>query len=204
MPVDKNIVLNVASIVMAGIACIIAIRSCSISQEALKTSRTQFLAEKRPYIVVSPNKFSKTGKYLEIEKLKDGKVKLHIQLKLENIGNIAATDIRSSELPVFGKEGKIPSRLEGTPSPLALGPGQHIYRNYAFRFSGSKPGYAKNAADGLRKNPMEIWESVLYRSEIDNTISYETRIGYRVSPEETNLLFQETKRLPDSMVVPRP
>jgi hypothetical protein len=204
MHVDKHLVLNVAAIVVAGIACLISIRSCLISKEALDTTRAQFLAEKRPYLVVSPAKFLKSDQYLEIEKMKDGRVKLHLQLKLENIGNVAATDIRSAELPVIGKQGQIPTKSEGTVHPLALGPGQYIYRNYDLRFSGNEAGYAKKTVDGLKKNPVEIWESVQYRSEIDNTVEYETRIGYRVSMEDTNLLFQETKRLSGSVVVQRP
>lgn len=204
MRINKNVALNVVTIVVAGIACFASIRSCSISKEALKTSRAQFVAEKRPYLVVGPAKFAKSEKYLEIEEMKDGRVRLHLQLKLENIGNVAATDIRSSDMPIIGKQGQIPTKFEGTLHPLALGPGQHIYRNYDYRLSGNEAGYAKKTADGLRKNPAEIWTSVRYRSEIDNTIEYETRIGYRVSMEDTNLLFQETKRLPDSMLVPRP
>ena len=204
MLVDKQLALNVAAIVVAGIACVISIRSCSISKEALETTRAHFIAEKRPYLVISPAKFPKSDKYLEVEKMKGGGVSLHLQFKLENIGNIAATDIRSEKLPVIGKEGQIPTKFEGPLSPLALGPGQHVYRNYIFRFSGSEAGYTKKTADGLRKNPIEIWESVHYRSEIDNAVEYETRIGYRVSMEDINLLFQETKRLPDSMVVSRP
>ena len=78
--------------------------------------------------MVSPAKFPKSDKYLEVEKMKDGRVRLHLQLKLENIGNVAATDIRSAELPVIGKQGQIPTKSEGTAHPLALGPGQHVYR----------------------------------------------------------------------------
>lgn len=204
MRIDKNVALNIVTIIVAVIACIASVRSCSISKEALKTTSEQFIAEKRPYLVVAPAKFTKSNKYLEIEIIKGEGVRLHLQLKLENIGNVAAIDISSTELPVIGKQGPIPTKSEGTLTPLALGPGQHIYRNYDLRFSGNKIGYAKKTVDGLRKSPVEIWESVRYRSEIDSTIEYEMRIGYRVSTEETNLLFQETKRLPGSMVVPRP
>lgn len=107
-------------------------------------------------------------------------------------------------MPIIGKQGHIPTKSEGTVHPLALGPGQHVYRNYDLRFSGNEAGYAKKTVIELKKNPVEIWESVHYRSEIDNAVEYETRIGYRVSMEDTNLIFQETKRLPDSMVVSRP
>jgi len=88
MQVNKQLALNIAAIVVAGIACLISIRSCSISKQAFDTTRAQFLAEKRPYLVVTPAKFLKSDKYLEVEKMKDGRVKLHLQLKLENIGNV--------------------------------------------------------------------------------------------------------------------
>jgi hypothetical protein len=204
MQIDKNAILSVMAIIVAVIACVVSIRSCSISQEALKTATSQFIAEKRPYLAVVPAKFSKSNKYLEIEKTKDGKARLHLQLKLENIGNVAATDIRSEVLPAIGKQGPIPTKAEGTLNPLALGPGQHVYRNYDYRFSGNQSNYAKTTIDSLRKNPIEIWESFRYRSEVDSTVEYETRIGYRVSADDTNLLLQETKRLPGGMVVPRP
>lgn len=204
MQIDKNVALNILTITVAVIACIASIRSCSISKEALKTATSQFIAEKRPYLVVGPAKFSKSNKYLEIEKTKDGRVRLHFQLKLENIGNVAATDIQSEVLPAIGKQGPIPTKAERIPNPLALGPGQHLYRNYDYHFSGNEADYAKKTVESLRRNPVEIWESIRYRSEVDSTIEYETRTGYRVSADDTNLLFQETKRLPGSMVVPRP
>lgn len=204
MQIDRNAALNVVTIVVAVIACVASIRSCSISREALNTATSQFIAEKRPYLVVGPAKFSKSGTYLEIEKTRDGKAKLHFQLKIENIGNIAATDIRSEVLPAIGKQGPIPTKPERLPSPLALGPGQHVHRNYVYEFSGNEVDYAMKSVASLKRNPLEIWEAIRYRSEIDSTIVYETRIGYRVVADDTNLLFQETKRLPGSMVIPRP
>ncbi len=201
---DKNAALNIVTITVAVIACVASIRSCIISQDALKATIAQFVAEKRPYLVVAPAKFSKSNKYLEIERTKDGRARLHLQFKLENIGNVAATDIRSEALPAIGSQGPIPTKFEGTLSPLALGPGQSIYRNYDYRFSGSEVEYAKKTVDKLKKNPVEIWGSVRYRSELDSTIEYETRTGHRVWADDTHVLFQETKRLPGNMVVPRP
>jgi hypothetical protein len=202
--IDKNVALNIVTIILAFIACIVSIRSCSISQEALKTASAQFVAEKRPYLVVVPAKFTTSNKYLEIEKMEGERIRLRLRLKLENIGNVAAIDIRSTELPVIGKQGPIPGKFEGTPTSLELGPGQHIYKNHNVHFSGNEVGYAKKTLSDLRKNPVEIWESVRYRSEIDSTVAYETGIGYRISADNAILLFQETKRLPGSMIVPRP
>ena len=204
MKMDKNTTLSVMAILVATVACIASIRSCSISREALKAATSQFIAEKRPYLAVDPAKFSKSNKYLEVERTKDGKARLHLRLKLENIGNVAAIDIRSEVLPAIGKEGPIPTKVQGTPNPLTLGPGQHVFRNYDFRFSGDQPNYARKAVDSMRKNPMEIWESFRYRSEVDTSVEYETRIGYRFTTDDMNLLLQETKRISGSIVVPRP
>lgn len=204
MQVDRNVALNVVTIAVAVIACVASIRSCSISREALKTANSQFIAEKRPYLVVGPAKFSKSGMYLEVEKTNDGKVQLHFQLKIENIGNVAAINIRSEVLPAIGNQGPIPTKPERLPNPLTLGPGQHVYRNYVYHFSGNEADYAKKAVLSMKRKPVEIWESIHYGSEIDNNIEYETRIGYRMATDDTNLLLQETKRLPGSMVVPRP
>jgi hypothetical protein len=197
MKMDINKILSILSIIVTIVACF-------ISYHALKISKSQFIAEKRPYLVVAPAKFSKSDKYLEIEKTKDGKATLHFQLKIENIGNVAATSITSEALPVFGRQAQILTTTDIIVNPLELGPGQHVYRNYILRFSGEQTNYAKATTDSLKKNPMEIWESFRYSSEVNNTVVYETRIGYRVSVEDVNLLFQETKRISDSIIMPRP
>jgi hypothetical protein len=201
---DKNTILSFAALIIAIIACVTAIRSCSVSQEAINVSKSHFIAEKRPYLVISPAKFTKGDKYLEVEKTKDGKVKFHFQFKIENIGNVAATGIRSEVIPVIGNQGPIPTKIESVPHPLELGPGQHIYRNYVLNFAGNHSNYARSTVDSLKKNPAEIWEAFRYGSEVSKDVEYTVRIGYRISVDETNLLFQETKRTNDNIIVPRP
>lgn len=127
MRIDKNVAVNVVTII----------------------------AEKRPYLVVAPAKFSSSNKYLEIKKTKDGKARLHFQLKIENIGNVAATDIKSEVLPAIGREGPIPTKAESVLNPLQLGPGQHVHRNYDYRLSGDRPDYAKKAVDSIRKSRLK-------------------------------------------------
>jgi len=205
MQINKSAVLNVVTIIVAVFACIASIRSCSVSNEALKTAKAQFIAEKRPYLQISAAKFSKSNKYLEIEKTRDGKAKLRFLFKIENIGNVAATDIRAQVLPINGKEGPIPTKLEGRmPNPLEIGPAQHVFKEHGYHISPKRPGDTEKNVDGLRKNPVEIWDSIRYRSEIDSTVEYEAKIGFLIYADRTVLLLRETKRLPGSMVVPRP
>ena len=199
MSIDKKLGIEIVVLVVAIIACGISIRSCSVAQNALDTSREQFTAENRPYIVVSPEKFEDSKKYCEISQTEDGKVRFHVQYKIQNIGTVAAIGINSpGELHVFDKSGQVNVSSVQEPGVITMGPGEHIYRNYDIFFSGNEPDWAKKTIDELKNKEGEIsviWFELRYQNELDESIQYQTKVAYSLSVDSVRILTQETRKI---------
>jgi len=91
----KDHVLELMTILLAGAALFVSIRSYNIakqanktSKDALKASEKQFLEVNRPYLLIEPVIFKDTNSYFKIEKIDNDIIKFNLKYKITNKGNV--------------------------------------------------------------------------------------------------------------------
>jgi hypothetical protein len=200
MIIDKNLTINVIAVLIALGACAASIRSCSLTREALETNKAQFVSEKRPYLVVNPEKFLDNQKYLKVDKIDDNRLSLHVQFKIKNVGPVAAIDVYTplEDFHVFDKSGQVPVSSTTQAPRITLGPGEETFRNIVVTFSGKEQKWADIALKDLTKKNKEtsvVWFELRYHNELDRSIQYQQKSAYAFSFDDTRVLTSENNRI---------
>lgn len=187
------------SVLIAFIALIISVKSCSLSKESNKIAKEAFLnsknsfnIEQRPRLTLTPKRFKDNDTFIKISNT-DTTLIFECQLEMKNVGKVPA---KSITLPkAFATGIKIPS---GTPIAItlppviALAPNDHL--NIRCRVT---LGLTKPDIEATLKN----WESpdksitlqvpCSYSSELDQSVTYETKVAVKFYKNEVVVLKYE-------------
>ena len=143
--------------------------------------KQNYLNVKRPLLYVSPSKLRKTETYLNPEIVNDDTVNIEICYEVENIGDVAATNI---------------SEVGSTPWNQSLKPGEKIYLRPGvtlIRKSGDKYSPHKLLSDIDKQDYfIEHGDAVLYFQEPGNK-EYMARFIYRIGKNNVQLIKYEVK-----------
>jgi|GEM_PF-6114180 hypothetical protein len=173
------------SIVISILALVISMFGYLNSREALRHSKSAFMVENRPYLILDIVPFQENNSYFLTEKQPDGKILLIMRFKMENAGKIPAQDISASKTSSFEIESasdikKEPLSLNGP--VVTLGPNQTEF----FRVDTilqSKSNQPDKIIEEIMSEAfkMKIHAVFSYTSLLNNRTIYKTASNFLVS-----------------------
>jgi len=190
------ILSNVIAMTALSVSFASSARSNRIAEDALSTSRKQFLQTNRPYVVLSPRKFE-NGRYYTVERQGE-MLAVGFEFDVENVGNVAARDVDIPDRMLIGlkklEEDARVFPLRKEISPVTLSPGQSFVSMFSLKLEHKSIKEAKRGLEHFSSEDSEgflIKYSVEYRSEVDESRRYESSVTYRFRGDQRQLLKME-------------
>ena len=199
-PYNWKLIVQIIIAIIAFMALVVAIRSCFISEEAIKiandsfeASQKQFIKEYRPIIEISLNR-QDNELYWKVTKTDNLRLRFHIEFIIMNRGTATAMNIK---LPKIGKyiNNEVPSnsfRVQNR-STLSLPPGSARVQPYEF-FMGPYSSLEKFEkafkafSTGSGENVITIGNELSYRNEMDQTKVYKTPIEFKITGQKYDII----------------
>jgi hypothetical protein len=187
--------MELTAIIISAIALYFSYQSNVNSENALMLSKTQFLEENRPNIVVKPVRFDNTNSFC-ISEVHDNLIIMSIRFELKNEGNIAADNIVVDN--VITKPENIKSYNIQFPEDFTLGPHQVIFVLVQYMFD------YKDDIDKKRKLYLlnsDEWAGLYiemkytYMNGVDHGVRYSTVIGNLIKKYRAMLIKSKMDRL---------
>ena len=196
----KDHVLELMTILLAGAALFVSIRSYNIakqanktSKDALKASEKQFLEVNRPYLLIEPVIFKDTNSYFKIEKIDNDIIKFNLKYKITNKGNVIIKDIVQPDVLNVAENQKYLGTLQSNVATLSLNPGQQLIMG--IWYSQRKIGdiqideYVNGFHSG--KNSLVHAFPIQYHTELDPSIVYKLFVKHKIHNDRVELLKSE-------------
>jgi len=186
-------ITNALSLIVAVAALTVSIRTCTISdqaqktaQDALNSSRKQFVEENRPYVSIKSVEFKKTKSFFMISKEDDKRV-LKLQYQIKNIGSVAARNIVLESITVPSDIFESANSTSFAPPPIVtLFPGEEIYMEIK-AVSKSIPSFT---LDNLKA--IEVQIAMTYIHDLSNSIKYLTKVKHSIESNNVILTASST------------
>lgn len=190
----KYLSLGIAAIAL--IALIVSVKSCEIAKEALVHSKSSFIVENRPYLILNPVKDK--GKGFFIEFLFDEKgYALKAFFEVYNAGKTPAKNIKVESYMFRGYIGEhvaFTEKLSSISSPvISLGPGEHkiigLYVPLVYKPSNEKITSRESGIIIGENIRFIITLPLFYSSDIEEAKRFKTTVVYEFpSFKEARLL----------------
>lgn len=184
------------ALVVAVGALAISIKSCDLSEEAIRHSKETFIAANRPYLIMTPIKDKSTNTYIQ-SSIKEDKIELKARYLIRNAGNTPAIDISS---PIFRLIGDTPLAKKPfieTMPVIALGPREEAKIVVAFLL-GSKSGnreYAQKLNEAIQSGNAGLLLDIAlsYSSNFPNSELYKYQVKHKIGINEAKILEKTYK-----------
>lgn len=169
--------------------------SNKIAEEALETNRYQFIQVNRPYLIVSPKKYD-NGQFWQVSQ-EENVVVVRLKYKIENVGNIAAKDIKLPDKVTAGPKMNL---KEGTPiyyrkmGKITIGPGDSYVANAEIMMGYESTEEAKTNVEHFISPESEgitIQIPVNYTNELDSSQKYRTFMMNKIHNDKSQIIKSE-------------
>ena len=200
-------ILEIVAILIAIGSFVVSIRGCAISrdaeknaEEAIALSKQQFLQTNRPHLLLSPLQFE-DKMYWRFSEEDDG-IRVYIRYRLQNVGNVAATDISlPTELMLGPKMKKVQVVLKKPERSISLGPGARMLINSEMKIEYGDEDDASSHINRLRSEESDgltLQISVEYASEIDKLQRFRTVMMNRIHNDRAEIIKSEMYQIFDN------
>lgn len=178
-----NLVLVLTPIILSLVVLVVLIRSCQISEDDVRNSRTAFLAENRPILTLNPLPYEDKS-FFKIRS-KNKQMLIEVQYHVQNLGKQPATNISLPPgaliegLP-FEKDADISYKI---PSQLALAPGDSFILTAYAKFTWETKSLEdfETIIEEMYKKGFSQQIGIEYSSSLEPTKKYRTMTDNKFS-----------------------
>lgn len=163
-----------------------------IANEALSNSKSNFIIEQRPRIILTPQRFKDNNNFVKISNT-DDTITFKCQFEIKNVGNIPAKNISLPKTftTIINSPTNTPISLS-LPPPITLAANEPYHLTFAATLKLTKSGIE----DILKKwespdENMALQVTCFYSSELDRSVIYKTTKAVRLYKNQVELLASE-------------
>jgi hypothetical protein len=189
--------ISIAAVIIAAIALAVSIKSCYVSETALEEVTDFFLEENRPFVTLTPQKFTDSNSYLKTSE-KNNRFEIWFRFEIKNAGRVAARDIALPEIQItpmnihMKKSTLSYERL----SKISLGPDDLFYFSPRIIFEVDSSA----VREILRRLNESHWKSsvlllVSYAHGLEPSVRYGSSIEYDIDRDQAMPLKTEIRRM---------
>lgn len=177
---------NIISLIAAGIAMCVSIRSCSvandankIAKESLEQTDIQFYKANRPYLLIVPQKFKDSNECIKTEST-ENELKFQLRLNITNGGNAVAENIRIPDTMLTNMGAQKRYSISNDAKFLSLGAGDSFSCIQVFTQAYENSSSVSKNTSILKSHGINISFPIEYVNGLNPLIKYRTTVEFTI------------------------